>query len=148
MESNIKYVAKDGREFSDPERLERYEKALATDRNTIGFLVNLLSSLDGYVTGVIICLHKGVTHSQPFVTVCIDDWLKDFVDVETLTQEQRYLDSSTGRCAAVLRRKFDPEDQCEYLIIIGKTVEMDDSEYLSNFNPKMKEMLMKKKRKN
>ncbi len=145
MQSNIKYVAKDGREFTDIERFERYEQALAADRNTIGFLVSLLSSIEGYVTGVIIAEHDGHSCSQPFVTVCVDDWLKDFADVAALTQEQRYIDSSTGRCAAVLRRKFAPDDICQYLLLVGKTVDMKNCEVFYNSNPKLWELLMTSK---
>lgn len=141
MQSKIKYVAKDGREFTDIERFERYEQALATDRNTIGFLVSLLSSLEGYVSGVVVCEHDGHSCSQPFVTVCVDPWLEDFVDVATLTQEQRYIDSSTGRCAAVLRRRFAPEDPCQYLLLVGKTIAMKGCEVFYNSNPKLQELL-------
>lgn len=137
MQSKIKYVAKDGREFSDPERLELYEKALAADHNTIGFLVSLLSSLDGFVTGTVICEHDGATCVQPFVTQCLDDWLKDYVDVATLTQGQRYIDSSTQRCAAVLQRKFSPADPCQYILLVGKDVDMKKCEYFYNCNPRL-----------
>ncbi len=141
IKQKIKYIAADGREFEDPVRYNHYEKALASDPNTIGYLVRLLQSIDGFVTGVIIAEHDGHSYSQPFVTACVDDWLKDFVDVETLTQEQRYLDSSTGRCAAVLRRRFAPEDLCQYIILIGKTVDMKDCEVFYNSNQKLWKML-------
>ena len=137
MEAKIKYIAKDGRQFNDPKMLEQYEKALETDRNTIEFVVRMLMSLEGYVTGVVVCEHKGHSCSQPFVTVCVDDWLKDYVDVENLTIEQRYIDSSTKRCAAVLRRKFAMEDQCQYMLLLGKDVDMKDCELLCNSNPQL-----------
>lgn len=144
METKIKYVARDGREFTDPEQLAQYEQALDTDHNTIEYVVRMLSSLDGFVTGIVICEHGGQTCSQPFVTVCVDDWLKDFVDVDTLTQEQRYIDSSTRRCAAVLRRKFSREDLCQYILLIGRDVKMSHCEFLCNCHPLFAEILRKK----
>ena len=141
MEEKAKYVAKDGRQFDDPKRCGQYEKALDTDRNTIEFVERLLMSLEGYVTGIVICEHEGHSFSQPFVTVCVDDWLKDYVDVENLTIEQRYIDSSTKRCAAVLRRRFAKEDQCQYMLLVGKGVDMQNCELFYNFNPNLWELL-------
>lgn len=145
MESEMKYVARNGREFDDLKLLNQYEMALDTDPNTIGYVVRMLRSFEGFVTGVVICEHDGLTCSQPLVTACVDDWLKDYVDVETLTQEQRYIDSSTRRCAAVLRRRFSDEDPCQYILIIGKDVDMKNCEFFCNTKPILQDILKKKR---
>ena len=144
MESKIRYVAKDGRQFDDAKLFEQYEQALDTDPHTIGYVVKLLRSFVGFVTGIIICEHEGQIRSQVFVTQCVDEWLKDYVDVESLTQRERYIDSSTRRCAAVLSRKFAPEAPCHYILIIGKDVDMHNPEIFYNCNPKLWKMMQKK----
>ena len=145
MGAEVKYIARDGRQFDDLKHFEQYEKALDCDRNTIEYVVRMLLSFDGYVTGVVICEHEGKTCPQPFVTTCLDDWLRDFVDVETLTVGERYIDSSTKRCAAVLRRKFAMDDPCLYILIVADSVDMKNGQFFYNCdNPLLRELWRKK----
>lgn len=133
----IIYKAKDGRLFNDPLECEDYEKSLGVLPNSIGDLINQLEKehvKGDYMTGIIIVKESnGQTSIYAESTVNIDDKLEDYVNVENLKEEQRYLTAKVDDVVKFLK-KLDKDRPCQYMIVYSKNIDFQRLGVMANHN--------------
>ncbi len=115
MDINITYTAKDGTRFSDPYECEQYEKRLGTEAGTVGRARIDLKELgeEKYVFGMLKVRHENTNHYRTYVTYCVDYNLEDYVNVNELDVDKRWIRSTISE---VLRdmEQYNDDDLCEY----------------------------------
>ena len=133
----IIYKAKDGRLFYDPLECEDYEKSLDVLPNSIGDLINQLENehvKGGYMTGVVMIKEtNGQTSIYAESTVNIDDKLEDYVNVENLKEEQRYLTAKVDDVVRFLKT-LDKDRPCQYMIVYSKHIDLHNPGVMANHN--------------
>ena len=133
----IIYKAKDGRLFYDPLECEDYEKSLGVLPNSIGDLINQLEKehvKGGYMTGIVMIKEtNGQTSIYAESTVNIDDKLEDYVNVENLKEEQRYLTAEVDNVVKFLKKK-DKDLPCQYMIVYSKYIDLHEPGVMANHN--------------
>ena len=115
MDIDVTYTAKDGRRFHDPYECEEYEKRLGSEPGTVGRARIDLKELgeNMYVFGLLKVRHKDVNHYRAYVTQCVDEKLEDYVNVNELDVDKRWIRSTISE---VLRdmEQYNDDDLCEY----------------------------------
>ena len=133
----IIYKAKDGTLFNDPLECEDYEKSLDVIPNSIGDLINQLEKehvKGGYMTGVVMIKEtNGQTSIYAESTVNIDDKLEDYVNVENLKEEQRYLTAEVDKVVRFLKT-LDKDRPCQYMIVYSKNIDFHPVGVMANHN--------------
>lgn len=133
----IIYKAKDGRLFYDPLECEDYEKSLDVIPNSIGDLINNLEKehvQGGYMTGIIMVKEANVqTTLYTECTTNIDKYLEDYVNVENLKEEQRYLTAKVDDVVKFLKR-LDKDWPCQYMIVYSKNIDFQRPGVMANHN--------------
>lgn len=133
----IYYKAKDGRLFTDPLKCEAYEKTIGIMPGTVGALINALEEIGkpkAYVEGVIyVKFPDGKKTIFTPNTFCVDDQLESFVNINYLTQEQRYV-SNTMRRLIKMFRQFDKDAQCQYMIVWSEDIDFKEPGIMANHN--------------
>ena len=136
-EEKIIYKAKDGRLFYDPLECEDYEKSLGVLPNSIGDLINQLEKehvKGGYMTGIVMIKEtNGQTSIYAESTVNIDDKLEDYVNVENLKEEQRYLTAKVDDVVRFLKT-LDKDLPCQYMIVYSKYIDLHNPGAMANHN--------------
>lgn len=110
------YIAKDGTRFADPLICQDYEKNLAKIPGTVGCTKLELKALgeDKYVTGMLKVKseEKGLQFHH-FVTVCLDHILEHYVNINDLSEDQRWKVSTVKNILKILDQ-YEETDDCEY----------------------------------
>ena len=133
----IYYKAKDGRIFKDPLECEEYEKTIGILGGSVGELINELekhAKPEEYVNGMVMVRKADGTGSMYIrCTVCIDDMLEDYVNVENLSKEQRYVAQTVGELLSELKKE-DKDLPCQYFLIWSDDIDLKNFGSMSNFN--------------
>ena len=118
MDIDITYTAQDGRRFSDPYECEEYEKRLGTKAGTVGRARIDLKALgeDRYVFGMLKVRHENTNHYRVYVTRCVDEKLEDYVNVNNLDVDKRWIRSTISDVLRDMEDFYD-DDLCEYEFI-------------------------------
>ncbi len=135
--ASIIYEAKDGRLFHDPLECEEYEKTIGILPGSVGALIQALENLDPseYIFGLVIVKAEQVTiYSR--ATVCIDNLLEDYVNVNNLKEEQRHIIETAGNFIKELK-KTDKDYPCQYMLMHSSTLNMFPCAVMSNYNEKV-----------
>lgn len=137
--AEIYYKAKDGRIFTDPLKCEEYEAKLGIIGGSVGELINELekhAKPEAYVNGMVMVRKADGTGSMyTRCTVCIDDMLEDYVNVENLSKEQRYESATVGGLLSELK-EVDKDLPCQYFLIWSKNIDMEGFGIVANYNKK------------
>lgn len=136
--ANIIYKAKDGRTFTDPLACEEYEKTLGVIPCSVGDLIQELEKRNpnDYIFGIVFI--KGNDKNNILLirtTICLDGILEDYVNLENLTEEQRYLSETIGVFLCTLR-KMDKDAPCQWWIIHSKDISLKGAGMMANYNEK------------
>lgn len=133
----IIYKAKDGRLFNDPLECEDYEKSLDVLPNSIGDLINQLEKehvQGGYMTGIVMVKKtNGQTSLYTECTMNIDAYLEDYVNVENLKEEQRYVYTKVDNVVRFLKT-LDKDRPCQYMIVYSKHIDLHNPGVMANHN--------------
>ena len=118
MDIDITYTAKDGTRFRDPYECEEYEKRLGTKAGTVRRARIDLKALgeDRYVFGMLKVRHENTNHYRVYVTRCVDEKLDDYVNVNNLDVEKRWIRSTSSDVLRDMEDFYD-DDLCEYEFI-------------------------------
>ncbi len=115
MTTEVIYTARDGKKFSDKKECEDYEKRLGTEPGTVARARIDLKELgeDRYVSGILKVRHDGITDFLCCKEQCLDNILKDYVDVNELDMDKRWIRYTVSD---VLRHmeKYNGNYLCEY----------------------------------
>lgn len=135
--ATIYYKAKDGRIFTDPLECEEYESRLGVIPCTVASLILDLAKMDPdmYICGTVHIRRKnGTRNTYVRYTMCIDDKLESFVNVDNLRDEQRYIVCKVKDLVLSLKdeERDDPE---QHMIIFSKDINMKNVGISANFNP-------------
>lgn len=129
MEIYQRYVAKDGRTFDDALECQEYEKTLGVVSGSVGDFINMLeknTKRETYIFGVV-KVRDGNTNSLYIrATMPVDDMLEDFVNVEELTEEQRYKVATAGELADTLR-KLNQDLPCACFIVFSDNINLGNA---------------------
>jgi hypothetical protein len=135
----IIYKAKDGRIFYDPLECEDYEKTIGILDGSVGDLINIIEKSckeEQYVSGIILVKgNDGISHIFVYYTGCIDEKLEDYVNVEDLTEEQRYESATIGMILNRLKQ-LDKDLPCQYMIAYSDHLNMYSPGMMANYNAK------------
>lgn len=136
--ATIIYKAKDGRTFTDPLACEEYEKTLGVIPGSVGDLIQELEKRNpnDYIFGIVFI--KGNDKNNILlirITICLDGILEDYVNLENLTEEQRYLSETIGVFLRTLR-KMDKDAPCQWWIIHSKDISLKGAGMMANYNEK------------
>lgn len=136
--ASIIYKAKDGRTFTDPLACEEYEKTLGVIPISVGDLIQELEKRNpnDYIFGIVFI--KGNDKNNILlirITICLDGILEDYVNLENLTEEQRYLSETIGVFLRTLR-KMDKDAPCQWWIIHSKDISLKGAGMMANYNEK------------
>lgn len=136
--AQIYYKAKDGRMFTDPLECEDYEKSIGIIPGSVGDLVKALERLNPeyYIFGVVMVKEKDCKSIYARCTVCLDNQLEDYVNVENLREEQRYLSETVSAFIEVLK-KTDKDYPAQWMIIFSENIDMSNSGCMALHNPKV-----------
>ena len=122
MEAELVYYAKDGRRFRDPLECERYERTLGLQPGTWGYARESLRALgeDMYLNGYIAIRHDGRSRWHHMITTCLDDRLEDYVNVNDLSEDKRWISITIGGMIEFLDTQYSDDDECIYLLTYCK----------------------------
>ena len=142
MEAELRYYAKDGRQFTDPLRCQEYERTLGLLPGTVGKAKVDLKAFgeDKYVTAIVCVLHDDKSYSHTFITMKIDHLLEDYVNVNDLMDEKRY-ETATIRSILSALDLYDDDDLCEYTILYSDSMDMVNCGYTKTMNHKYWDVL-------
>ena len=134
---SIFYKAKDGRLFDDPLKCEDYERTLGIVPGSVGELISNLEKQtkpEDYVDGLVLVRKQDGSGSMyKRSTVCIDEKLEDYVNVENLSKEQRYESATVGGLLSQLK-EVDKDLPCQYFLIWSKDIDMSNFGMMANYN--------------
>ena len=135
MEAIINYKAKDGRTFTDPLECEEYEKTLGVIPGSVGDLIQELEKRNpnDYIFGIVLIKGNDITNVSLRATICLDGKLEDYVNLENLTEEQRYLSETIGILLRTLR-KMDKDAPCQWWIVHSKDISLKGAGMVANYN--------------
>ena len=135
MEAIINYKAKDGRTFTDPLECEEYEKTLGVIPGSVGDLIQELEKRNpnDYIFGIVLIKGNDITNVILRATICLDGKLEDYVNLENLTEEQRYLSETIGILLRTLR-KMDKDAPCQWWIVHSKDISLKGAGMVANYN--------------
>lgn len=133
--ASIIYKAKDGRLFHDPLECEEYEKTIGILPGTVGALIKNLEELDekAYISGLVLVKEEGCTCIYKREVVCCDCLLEDFVNVNDLTEEQRYIYETVGSFIKELK-KTNKDYPCQYMLEYSSNISMKPCGVMANHN--------------
>lgn len=131
----IYYKAKDGRIFTDPLECESYEKTIGILPGSVGDLINDLEKHDmgEYVFAFIYVSLPDKKIINTFTTLCLDDYLETYVNVNDLREDQRYVSFTIGQMIEVLS-KYDKDAMCQYMISYSNHLNMSNPGIMANYN--------------
>ncbi len=135
--AEIYYKAKDGRIFTDPLKCEDYEKTLGIVPGSVGQLVSELEKLDQnyYIFGIILIKDGDKQIIFTRHTACVDYLLEDYVNIDNLTQEQRYDTAQIGELVKALKKE-NQDLPCQFFIIFSENIDLRRPGMMANHNPK------------
>lgn len=112
------YIAKDGTRFEDPLECQDYERKLGHPNGTVGRAKIDIEKFgkDKYIHGtlkVIRRLDPSKRGYHLYSTRCIDHELEDYVNVEDINEDKRWITSTFANVLNDLNR-YDDDDLCEY----------------------------------
>ncbi len=115
MEIEVIYKAKDGKLFNDPYKCREYEEQLGTESGTVARARIDLKALgeDKYVFGMLKVRNNGANKYYTYVTRCLDDQLEDYVNVDDLDVDKRWMRSTISDVLRDMESFYD-DDLCEY----------------------------------
>lgn len=135
--AEIFYKAKDGKLFTDPLKCEEYEKTIGILRGSVAELVYSLETAakpDEYISGIILVRKPdGGVNTYVLSTACIDDKLENYVNVEDLPKENRYVSATVDGLIRDLKKK-NQDLPCQYLLIWSKNIDFSGYGILMNYN--------------
>ena len=135
--AEIYYKAKDGKMFTDPLECENYEKTIGVVAGSVGDLIRTLekeAKPTDYVLGIVMVrLPDGTANIYTRCTVCIDDKLEDYVNVNSLSKEQRYETTTVERLVEPLKHE-DKDLPCQYMLLFSENIDMHESTIMSCYN--------------
>ena len=136
--ASIIYEAKDGRLFYDPLECEKYEKTIGILPGTVGALIKNLEELSptDYIMGLVVVKEEECCCFYRRETVCCDSLLEDYVNINNLTEQQRYLYETFGNFIEELK-KTNKDYPCQYMIAHSSNINMKPSAVMSNYNEKV-----------
>lgn len=136
--ANIIYRAKDGKLFYDPLECEEYEKTIGILPGTVGALIKILEELDpnDYILGIVLVREENCTAIYRRDTVCCDSLLEDYVNINNLTEQQRYLYETVGNFIEELK-KNNKDYPCQYMLTYSSNINMKPCAVMSNYNEKV-----------
>ena len=133
---SIFYKAKDGRIFTDPLKCEEYEKTIGILPGSVGDLIRELEKLNPaeYIDAIVM-IKASDGNISFFIrgTVCLDDWLESYVNVNNLRESQRYMYDTVGNFAKRLKQ-LNKDDMCQYMVIHADNLQMSKAGIMANFN--------------
>ena len=117
MDTELFYIAKDGRRFTDPFKCEEYEKMLGKQPGTVGYAKDALRNIgeQKFINGHVAVHHVGECHWVHYITTCLDDYIEDYVNVNNLPEEKRWITSTIADAIKMLDG-FDESDECVYML--------------------------------
>lgn len=137
--ASIIYKAKDGKIFFDPLECEEYEKTIGILPDTVGALIADLEKLEpsNYIHGIVLVREKDGERDVPVVyartTICCDSLLEDYVNVDNLTEEQRYIKFTVGNLIYELKQT-NKDYPCQYMLEYSSNINMTPCSVMSNYN--------------
>lgn len=137
--ANITYRAKDGKLFLDPLECEEYEKTIGILPGSVGALIADLEKLKPtmYIHGVVLVREKEANKDESAIytrtTMCCDSLLEDYVNVNNLTEEQRYMSETVG-CFIKELKKTNKDYPCQYMLAFSHNISMVPAGVMSNYN--------------
>lgn len=136
MEAEITYIAKDGRRFDDALKCEDYERSLGIIPGTVGNLLQLLEKreLNTYVSAIILVKSSdGNKNLYLRHTVCCDDCLDDYVNVNDLSEDKRYISNTVGGLVKELRNA-EKDAPVQYTIVFSNDKSFSNPGVMCNYN--------------
>jgi hypothetical protein len=117
METELVYISKDGRKFDDPFKCEEYERFLGKEPGKVGHAKEALRSIGmgQYLNGYLAVHHDGQNYWRHFITTCLDEYLENYVNVNELLEEKRWMTATVADAVRMLE-EFDDSDECIYLL--------------------------------
>lgn len=133
--ASIIYRAKDGKLFYDPLECEEYEKTIGILPGTVGDLIKSLEELDpnDYILGIVLVREENSSALYRRDTVCCDSLLEDYVNINNLTEQQRYLYETVGNFIEELK-KTNKDYPCQYMLEYSSNINMTPSSIMANYN--------------
>lgn len=137
--ASIIYKAKDGRLFHDPLECEEYEKTIGILPGTVGALIKSLEELDpnDYILGIVLVMEENSSVVYRRDTVCCDSLLEDYVNINNLTEQQRYLYETVGNFIEELKNTTNKDYPCQYMLEYSSNINMTPCSVMANYNGKV-----------
>ena len=132
----IVYKAKDGKIFFDPIECEEYEKTIGVLPGSVGDLLNELdknTSDTDYIHSIVKILDGDESRIDMRTTICVDNLLEDYVNVENLSEEKRYAISTAGELKNILK-EVNQDLPCQWFVIFSSDINFDCLGAMSNYN--------------
>ena len=136
--AEIYYKAKDGKIFTDPLKCEDYEKTLGILPGSVGALINELEKLEPstYIFGIVYVKEKEGKSVYCRCTVCCDNMLEDYVNVDDLGEDKRYLYETAEEFVRLLK-KTNKDYPCQWMLAFSNNIDMKNIGIMSLSNPKV-----------
>ena len=135
--AEIYYKAKDGKIFTDPLQCEEYEKTIGILDGSVGYLIHTLEKMakpEYYINGMVMVRRAdGTGCMYGRCTRCVDDVLEDYVNVENLSKDKRYITTTVEELIQTLKQE-DKDMPCQYMLIWSDNVDMQNYGSLTNWN--------------
>ena len=134
----IIYKAKDGRIFFDPLECEDYEKTIGVLPGSVGdFIVEMEKQTkpDNFIFGIVKVQDGEMSSIYTRCTVCVDNMLEDYVNVDNLSDEKRYSVSTAGELIDTMKQ-LDKDLPCQYFILFSEDINFKCSGIMANYNKK------------
>ena len=136
MEIYQRYIAKDGRMFDDALECQEHEKTLGIIPGSVGELVKTMEKVlkrDQYIFAIVKVRGGDVNSVYIRATMSVDDMLEDYVNVENLTEQQRYKAATVGELIDTLK-KVDKDLPCQFFIVFSDNIELGNAGCMASNN--------------
>lgn len=137
MEVEITYKAKDGRRFQDPYQCEEYEKAIGVLPNSVADVILQLEKRNpkNYIFGAVFVRHNdGMSSIYTRATACCDSVLEDYVNVNDILEEKRYMTATVEELIETLKEEVQ-DAPAQYFIVYDDNLEFSHPGIMASHNP-------------
>ncbi len=124
MEAEVIYKAKDGKKFDDPMECEKYERKLGIKPGTVGFAKETFRNIgmDMYLNGQLAVLHEKKAVWHHLITLNIDDYIEDYVNVNNIAQDKRWMKAQVKVVLKYLEQ-YNDDDECVYMLTFCRNMD-------------------------
>lgn len=132
----IIYKAKDGRTFFDPIQCQEYEKKIGIIEGSVGDLISRMEkemTRDHYIFGIVKVMNGDKSYLYSRCTVCVDCKLEDYVNVNDLQEESRYVIAKAGELIDTMKQ-LDKDLPCQWFILFSEDINFKAAAAMANYN--------------